>query len=507
VLFLLACFVLCLVWSWHWPLVHDAVIMHYVVFLMDHGMAPYRDIIDINLPGTFITQWAIVHIFGGGAAAWRIFDILTMLVSIGAACWIAAPYDWRAGALGGLALSLFHLSNGAVEMGERDWFVMVLLLLGYAFLFHALRRQRPLFFAFFAVAMGTAAGIKPIAVFFPFVLLLLACLLLRRRQQVRGERNLAAFAGACIPIIASLLFLLRWHAFGAFLTMLRGLLPFYAQLGNRPLVDLLHMAFGRLLWTVLVSGILLCLLLRTWKYVELNLLALGFLFGVALYLGQRKGWAQHKATMVAFVLLWASIHYYLGLRRRGVIRWVSIAGILALCLGASAIWTRAVPHADYDQTLLFSLQHDLETLPDSAPSGPALSGPALAGRIQCLEMVSGCINDLYRMQLVQSTGFVSDFFVFTRQHIPALEALRARFLAEANAHPPAAIVLVASDWGADHVSYSQLDNWPELRAFLDRDYVLSKDRRAPDGSLNRQSYRIYLLSTKSLSPESPTTAQ
>jgi hypothetical protein len=487
VLFLLACFVLCLVWSWHWPLVHDAVIMHYVVFLMDHGMAPYRDIIDINLPGTFITQWAIVHIFGGGAAAWRIFDILTMLVSIGAACWIAAPYDWRAGALGGLALSLFHLSNGAVEMGERDWFVMVLLLLGYAFLFHALRRQRPLFFAFFAVAMGTAASIKPIAVFFPFVLLLLACLLLRRRQVALAPYLLAAFAGACIPIIASLLFLLRWHAFGAFLTMLRGLLPFYAQLGNRPLVDLLHMAFGRLLWTVLVSGILLCLLLRTWKYVELNLLALGFLFGVALYLGQRKGWAQHKATMVAFVLLWVSIHYYLGLRRRGVIRWVSIAGILALCLGASAIWTRTVPRADYDQTLLFSLQHDLETLPDSAPFGPALSG-----RIQCLEMVSGCINDLYRMQLVQSTGFVSDFFVFTRQHIPALEALRARFLAEANAHPPAVIVLVASDWGSDHVSYSQLDNWPELRTFLDRDYVLSKDKRAPDGSLSRQSYRIYL---------------
>jgi Dolichyl-phosphate-mannose-protein mannosyltransferase len=486
VFFLLACFVLSLVWSWHWPLVHDAVIMHYVVFLMDHGMAPYRDIIDINLPGTFITQWAIVHIFGGGPVAWRIFDILTMLVSIAASCSIAAPYDWRAGALGGLGLSLFHISNGAVEMGERDWFVMVLVLLGYAFFFHALRRQRPLFFALFAVAMGTAASIKPIAAFFPFVLLLVACLLLRRRHVALAPYLLAALAGACIPIVASLLFLLRWHAFDAFITMARGLLPFYAQLGNRPLVTLLHMAFGRLLWTVLVSGILLCLLLRSWKYLELNLLGLGFLFGVALYLGQRKGWAQHKATMVAFVLLWVCIHYYLGLRRRGAIRWISIAGILALCFGASAIWTRTVPHADYDQTLLFSLQHDLETLPESSV------GPQLSGHIQCLEMVSGCINDLYRMQLVQSTGFVSDFFVFTRQPIPALEALRARFLAEANAHPPTVMVLVASDWGTDHVSYSQLNNWPELGSFLDRDYVLSKDQRALDGSLNRQSYRIYL---------------
>ncbi|MDQ2834404.1 MAG: hypothetical protein M3Y50_11775, partial [Acidobacteriota bacterium] len=52
--------------SLHWQVMWDTSIMHYVNFLMAHGMAPYRDIIDINMPGSyFIEGWAM-HIFGGG---------------------------------------------------------------------------------------------------------------------------------------------------------------------------------------------------------------------------------------------------------------------------------------------------------------------------------------------------------------------------------------------------------------------------------------------------------
>ncbi|MDX6527492.1 MAG: hypothetical protein QOI43_3003, partial [Gaiellales bacterium] len=458
-------------------------IMHYVVFLMDHGMAPYREIIDNNLPGTFIIQWTIVHVFGGGPAAWRFFDILTMLATIAAACWIAVPYDWRAGALGGLGIALFHLSNGPVQLGERDWFLMVLLLFSYAFLFHALRKHQPWAMALFAAATGTAAGIKPIAVFFPFILLLAACFVLRRRKVALASYLSWTLAGACIPILASLLFLFRWHAFSAFTIMVRGLLPLYAGLGNRPFVEMVHMAFGRALWSLLLSGVLLCVLLRTWKHYELNLLALGVLFGAGLYFGQRKGWAQHKLTMIAFLLVWICIHYYLSLRRKGAVRWVGMAGILAFCIAAGGLWMPGVPIAGYDEGLIFSLQRDLETL----------GGPALSGQVQCLEMASGCIDELYRMQLVQSTGFISDFFVLRPDRLPVVERLKDRFLAEVGAQPPKVMILVASDWATpNEVSYSQLENWPALRSFLARNYTLYKDQRLPDGSLDRHSYQLYV---------------
>lgn len=482
-LFLLVCFVLCVYSSRHWPIVHDASIMHYVVFLMDHGMAPYRDIIDINLPGAYMIQSAAVHLFGAGNAAWRVFDVLTMVCAVAAGCWIALPYDWRAGAVGGLGLGLFHLWGGPVEVGQRDWFLMVLLLLGYAFLFHSLRTRQPLFMGLFAAAMGAAASIKPLAIPFPFILLLLAWLILRRRQVAFGPYLRWALLGACVPVVASLLFLWRWHAFGAFISIMRGLTSFYTGVGNVPQSFLIHMMFGRFLWTVTVCGVLLCLLLKTWKHSEISLLALGIVFGAILYFGQRKGWSYHKGTLIGFLLLWISIQFYLALRHTGAVRLLGALSLLAFSLGAGDFWARSVPNAGFDETLQFSLQHDLEKL----------GGAALNGRVQCLEMGLGCITDLYRMRLLQPTGFISDFFVFSPHRIPALESLKERFLAEVGARPPKVMILVASDWATpNHVSYGQLENWPALRTFLARNYTLYKDQRAPDGSLDRHSYQIYL---------------
>jgi hypothetical protein len=37
-------------WS-RWPLFWDAQVFHYGNFLIDHGFVPYRDIIDMNMPG------------------------------------------------------------------------------------------------------------------------------------------------------------------------------------------------------------------------------------------------------------------------------------------------------------------------------------------------------------------------------------------------------------------------------------------------------------------------
>jgi hypothetical protein len=452
-----------------------------VVFLMDHGMAPYRDIIDINMPAAYMIEWTIVHVFGAGTAAWRFFDILTMLFAIGAACWIAVPYDWRAGAVGGLGLALFHLSNGPADVGERDWFLMVLLLLGYAFLFHALRTYRPWCMGLFAVATGTAASIKPLAVPLPFLLLLLAWLILRRRRIGFVPYLRWALLGACIPLLASLLFLWSWHVFGAFYAMAHGLLSYYAGIGNPPPIDLIRFAFGRFLWATTVCGVFTGVLVKSWKNYEANLLALGIVFGAVLYFGQRKGFSYHKGTLIAFLLLWISIQFYLGVRQTGAARLLGALSLLAFCVGAGAFWTSAVPTFRVDETTFFALQHDLEVL----------GGPALSGHVQCLEMGSGCITDLYRMQLVQSTGFIADYFV-ARERIPPLETLKDTFMAEVHARPPRVIILIATNWNLDHIGYIQLENWPAMRSFLAQDYTLYKDKRLPDGSLDHQSYQIYL---------------
>ncbi len=77
--------------TWHWPLVGDAPLMHYVVFLIGRGLVPYRDIVDINMPGTYAIEGLVIHLFSGGALAWRLFDLSLCGLATAAMMVLARP--------------------------------------------------------------------------------------------------------------------------------------------------------------------------------------------------------------------------------------------------------------------------------------------------------------------------------------------------------------------------------------------------------------------------------
>ena len=106
----------CGVWmvalTWHWPLVWDAQVMHYANFMIRHGFAPYRDISDMNLPGSYVMEGAAMRIFGGGDLAWRFYDFSLLGMMTASMIVIALPYDWIAGLLAGVMFALIHASRG-----------------------------------------------------------------------------------------------------------------------------------------------------------------------------------------------------------------------------------------------------------------------------------------------------------------------------------------------------------------------------------------------------------
>lgn len=469
--------------SWHWPIVHDASIMHYVVFLMDHGMAPYRDIIDINMPGAYMTEWLVVHTFGPGDLAWRIFDILSMLVAIAACCVIASSDDWRAGLLSGICLSLSHLSDGAIEVGQRDWTMMVMLLIAYACLFLSMRRRRPVWMAFFGFACAAAASVKPLAVPIPFVLIVLACIPLRRERHNIWPYVGWAIAGAAAMAAIVIAFLVGNHTTAAFFDMTRGVLPFYTGIGNMPYTTMAQLALGRYLFLLLLIAIGLSVAMKGWRNPEQQMLFAGIIFGAALYFGQHKGWAYHRLTLMAFVLLWICIQCFAAVRRGGALRWLGGATLALLLLYVAGKWTLTTRADSFDERMQTALRHDLDVQ----------GGAALSGSVQCIELGNGCITDLYRMRLVQSTGFLSDFFLFNQQPVPALDALRTRLMNSLATRPPRIIVIVASDWAGGAAVYQSLDNWPAFATWLHQHYRMIDERRAPDGSIERGSYRVYRL--------------
>ena len=144
-----------------WPLVHDAPLIHYVVFLMAHGMAPYRDIIEINLPGTYVLDWLEMHILGVGALGLWLWDTLAGLAGLLASAWIVGKDRRLVGIVGGALAYLIHERDGAKNLGQRDWIIGSLLLVALGCLFEAKRRRQPAWMAGFMGLCALTASIKP----------------------------------------------------------------------------------------------------------------------------------------------------------------------------------------------------------------------------------------------------------------------------------------------------------------------------------------------------------
>ena len=228
---LAVCVILFVARTWHWPLVNDAAQIDYVCFLMDHGMAPYRDIVEMNMPGIYLVNWTVLHTLGGGSLAWRIFDLGLLCAGTGAIMAIARPYGWFAGVYASALFALFHGRDGVEQMGQRDMIIAVLLLGACAFLFHAVRvldRRDPkptdsaggivdsepaesfateqtasssiieavgahetgaaISMALFGICAGAAGTIKPTPLPFALLLLLIALIVLRKRKQCLEQK-------------------------------------------------------------------------------------------------------------------------------------------------------------------------------------------------------------------------------------------------------------------------------------------------------------------------------
>jgi hypothetical protein len=279
-------FVLC---TAHWKQVNDPAQLSYLCFLMDHGMAPYRDLLEINMPGIYLVNWSVMHLLGEGSFAWRIFDFSLM----GAAAWamivIARPYDWLAGVLGATLFALYHGRDGAGQAGQRDFIIAVLLLCAYAFLFEFFRHRREWAIFAFGVCAGVAATIKPTPLPFVFLILVLAVIHLKRTGEPTLRPSVYALLGLLVPFALVCTFLVSKHSVGSFWYLLHVELPFYKSLGRLPFPTLMTLVASASVRTLALIALAIALLRwQGWNW-ESKLLVTGIIFGIASFFGQGKG--------------------------------------------------------------------------------------------------------------------------------------------------------------------------------------------------------------------------
>ncbi len=482
-----ACVVLLVYRSLRWPLVNDVSLMHYISFLMDHGLVPYRDFSDINFPGSFLVDWLAVHTFGGTALASRIFDLALMGVASLAILAIAWPYGRFAGVFAACLLILFHGRDGMGQLGQRDMTLAVLLLLAYSFVFHALRRQAMRSGSVWAMAMfglsaGMATMIKPTAAAYAAVLLWMAAVTLRRRGDDVAVRLVAATIGLAVPMVAACAWLWHVQALAAFWESISQVTPYYIGLGRRSFAYLLETCLSPSLQLLGALAAAIAWKRRSWRTFEGGALIAGVVLGVAAYVLQAKGYAYHRYPLVALLLTWVGIELTAALRERGGLRMVGVVGLVFGGVVLAPLYLRTAMRTQWSESMIAAIRSDLT----------ALGGAKLSGRVQCIDSISGCGTVMYEMGLMPATGLVSDFLVFGPAEKRVVRENRERFGREMKTRPPQVIVVTSWLHLLNVGDYRKSETWPEFAAYLQANYELYDERSFPPVMTGPQGFRVYV---------------
>jgi len=515
-IFLLGC-VGVFFWSTrHWPLVNDPALMHYVVFLMQSGMAPYRDIHDINLPGAYAPEWLsmtlaiLLHV--SDAAMWRVTDWSLLVFAALAMLRIAGRFHWFAGVMAGSLFALYHGRDGVGQAGQRDLVIAVLLMWAAERLLRAMRGSSAFLFGLF---LGLAVAIKPIALVFA------VCLLPLLFQKERGKTLAAAATGFALPVLATFMFLLHWHAVGAFLRMVQFDLPYH--------VNLAHGTVPQLLWTSSISSVkkLICLLGvtlfiaggwrgsfaslawvsfqkrdRVWLHSpERCLLLLGVLLGLFCFVAQGKGYPYQRYPFVAFLFLLTSLEFTAALESKRVpLRIAGIAGVAFLTVLCAPVYLRGAVQASWSTPV-----HQIENALRKQEGASGLAG--LQGKVQCMDVATGCTDALLALRVREATGTIYDEFLFPQ--VPAgwsglsarsgleeplpvsLITGRQTFQRALAVNSPRVIVLTSWLFPEGPDDYQKLARWPWFERYLQA-YQLVEQQAFPRTENGPLGFRIYV---------------
>ncbi len=472
------------VWSWRWPLVGDAALIHYIGFLIGRGWAPYRQLGDMNMPGSFLIEMAAMKVFGAGDLGWRLYDFSLLGVAAGAFWVVTRRAGWFAAVFAGAMFALVHGRDGLAEGGQRDLTMAVCLVAATALLFVGVRRRAWWGFAGFGLLAGVALTIKPTALLVSLAQLGVAVWAVRRGKEPTSQGRdvgplLWAVAGMVVGPLAALGFLVREKAVGAFWVGLRTVVPYYASLGHRGMGFLLLHSVSPLLPLVLIWAAVLVVARSRWDW-ERAMLGWGAGLGLVSYVVQARGLPYYRYPLLAFLLPLMAVDFAEAIRRE---RWeglrgkvaggLAVAGLLVggLWLGPQSA-VLAHRYRWWETDFISTLQGDLQRR-----GGRGLDGTGLDGRVQCVDSISGCGATLYRMRLAPATGVLSDFLLFGPESAAAVRNARAEFVDGVQKRPPQ--VVVVSSWlhmdGPD--GYAKLQRWPWMEDWLAREYRLETDWR------------------------------
>jgi hypothetical protein len=456
-----------------WPLIHDVALMHYAAWRIGDGAVPYRDLFDMNQPGTYLVHLAVLRTLGGGDLAWRIVDLSVLAATAAAIAAFAAPGGALASATGAIVFATYHLAGGAWQAGQRDFLLCPLLVIGALGVARWIERRRWTSLAWSGAALGAGITLKPHAAIFAGALAAVVAIVTARACGIGTAATASGVFG--VAIAAAPVAVLGWLAviggLAAWYDIVTGyLIPLYSRLGRASSWSIYRWHA----WIPIGLGVAVSVggaLVRRGAGARHLLATLGLAYGVVHYVAQGKGWEYHLYPLAVFaaVLIGAELPAALAQRRR-VVSGALAAALVAslLLLDAKALEASAAEFWWAREATVRALEADLRA--HLAPGDT----------VQVLDTTGGGLHALFRLGVRQPTRFMYDFHFFHDEASPVVQALRAELIHDLDMRPPRLIVLVERGWPSG--GYERVERFPALAALLRERYT---------EAVTRADYRIY----------------
>ena len=456
---------------------HDAPLMQYAAFLMDHGKVLYRDIIDMNGMGAPISSWLEIHLLGYSDLAWRSYDFLFIALGSVGIVFICRPFGRVAAIFSICLFAMTHIRLGIKEVGQRDFQMAALELLSAGLLLQGFRTRKPAWFVASGMAGVFGAAIKPPAALYVALFLVFTMAVAMSEKNRKWTLPLFFAAGAALPCIAAVSYLVVHGAWRPFVEIYSKFLPLYSQVGRQSFVELLGVVkayIQPLLLLIIASGLLFTQKMESWLTKESGLVLLGGFCGLGCFLAQAKGWPYQLDPLIAFAGVWCGIAVGKLIQDRRVTIRLALSLVLALWV---VVWIptfiRHTSISRYDLKNIHRLESEISKL-------------RAEGRnkgIQVMDTSNGAVLALYDLKLVQSTGFLYDFYFYHFPDQPFVRQLRLQFLKELDVARPDLLVISNQSWPDPRLSYNRMDEWPDFRNSLEANYRLG---------VETLGYRIYV---------------
>ena len=498
------------VFAFHWRYYHDSPIFFYIGMLIDKfGIIPYRDLYDINMPGTYLICLIIGRLTGFSVLSVRLLDyfFLAVIIFLGW-LWIRKLSGW-AGLAGGIAWALVYFMLGPTTMMQREYLMVIPILCGLAAYTNIPSKHAVWRFLISGLFLGISSMIKPQA--FIGLLPILAVEWhsayvesdpLEKKKLWAALRRMVLWLGIgfLVPWVLILIYLAVHGALPMFLEIIFDYLPLFAQMneyhqvviGGRRIIALV-LDYGSLggygIW--LAPALLGMYMLHQSATIpgekkRLSELLFGLVAAFSIYpVFSGQFFPQHWLPFAFFLFQAAFLCLTVRVESRNAfLRLLPAAVMLVACISL-------VRPDTFDNLWMLLKTHELPAANDPKEgrvdeiAGFLEANLHPGDTVQPLDWVGGAVHAMLIAKVKIATPFIYDEYFYHNVNSAYIIGLRKRFMDDLQLAMPRFVVEVYDDGPySEPTGPNTSRDFPELRSFLAQDYSVVKEG---------PGYRIYEL--------------